>query len=83
MLVVHAKKFQLVNWVPSKLGEFCLDSLTFTNTDECADIPIILPEDDIIVLDEYVGRGLQPGEEELPNDEAGMRINWEDVGISR
>ena len=21
VLVVHAKKFQLVNWVPSKLGE--------------------------------------------------------------
>ncbi|TFK84594.1 ubiquitin carboxyl-terminal hydrolase 14 [Polyporus arcularius HHB13444] len=53
VLVVHAKKFQLVNWVPAKL-----------------DIPIILPEDDVLQLDEYLGRGLQPGETELPNDEA-------------
>ncbi|KAI0716151.1 ubiquitinyl hydrolase [Cerioporus squamosus] len=53
VLVVHAKKFQLVSWVPAKL-----------------DIPIILPEGDVLQLDEYVGRGLQPGETELPNDEA-------------
>ncbi|KAI0757733.1 ubiquitin carboxyl-terminal hydrolase 14 [Daedaleopsis nitida] len=54
VLIVHAKKFQLVNWVPSKL-----------------DIPIILPEGDVLELDEYLGRGLQPGETELPNEEAG------------
>ncbi|TBU25653.1 ubiquitin carboxyl-terminal hydrolase 14 [Dichomitus squalens] len=53
VLVVHAKKFQLVNWVPAKL-----------------DIPVILPENDVLQLDEYLGRGLQPGEIELPNDEA-------------
>ncbi|KAI0770909.1 ubiquitinyl hydrolase [Trametes elegans] len=53
VLVVHAKKFQLVNWVPAKL-----------------DIPVILPESDILHLDEYLGRGLQPGEMELPNEEA-------------
>ena len=35
------------------------------------DIPVILPEGDVLQLDEYVGRGLQPGETELPNDEAG------------
>ncbi|EKM60173.1 uncharacterized protein PHACADRAFT_246014 [Phanerochaete carnosa HHB-10118-sp] len=51
VLVVHAKKFQLVNWVPTKL-----------------DIPVILPADDILQLDEYLGRGLQPGETELPDD---------------
>lgn len=52
VLVIHAKKFQLVNWVPSKL-----------------DIPVILPEDEVLQLDEYLGRGLQPGETELPKDE--------------
>ena len=36
------------------------------------DIPVILPEDDVLQLDEYVGHGLQPGETELPNDGAGM-----------
>ncbi|OSD05569.1 ubiquitin carboxyl-terminal hydrolase 14 [Trametes coccinea BRFM310] len=53
VLVIHAKKFQLVNWVPAKL-----------------DIPVILPESDEVQLDEYLGRGLQPSETELPNDEA-------------
>ncbi|KAI0668763.1 ubiquitinyl hydrolase [Trametes maxima] len=54
VLVVHAKKFQLVNWVPAKL-----------------DIPVILSEDDILQLDEYLGRGLQPSETELPSDDGG------------
>jgi len=52
VLVIHAKKFQLVNWVPSKL-----------------DIPVILPAGDILDLDRYLGRGLQPGEEKLPEDQ--------------
>lgn len=51
VLVIHAKKFQLVNWVPTKL-----------------DIPVILPADDVLQLDEYLGHGLQPGETELPDD---------------
>ncbi|KAL1937656.1 hypothetical protein VTO73DRAFT_12931 [Trametes versicolor] len=55
VLVVHAKKFQLVNWVPAKL-----------------DIPVILPDSDELQLDEYLGRGLQPGETELPNDDAAV-----------
>ncbi|KAH7890301.1 hypothetical protein F5I97DRAFT_1834387 [Phlebopus sp. FC_14] len=50
VLVLHAKKFQLKNWVPTKL-----------------DIPIILPEGDELVLDEYLGKGLQPDEVELPD----------------
>jgi len=49
VLVIHAKRFQLKNWVPTKL-----------------DIPIILPEGNL-VLDDYLGKGLQPGEEELPD----------------
>jgi ubiquitin carboxyl-terminal hydrolase 5/13 len=52
VLVIHAKKFQLKNWVPTKL-----------------DIPIILPDGDL-VLDEYHGKGLQTGEEELPDGAA-------------
>ncbi|KAG7095273.1 hypothetical protein E1B28_006046 [Marasmius oreades] len=53
VLVIHAKKFQLVNWVPAKL-----------------DIPIILPPDDILTFDDrHLGKGLQPGEIELPEDE--------------
>ncbi|KAG8861239.1 hypothetical protein FRB96_003189 [Tulasnella sp. 330] len=53
VLAIHAKKFQLVNWVPQKL-----------------DIPIILPSDDILVLDEFFGKGKQEGEVELPEDAA-------------
>ncbi|THH03651.1 hypothetical protein EW145_g6112 [Phellinidium pouzarii] len=52
-LVIHAKKFQLVNWVPTKL-----------------DIPLILPTGDELVLDSYLGQGLQPGETEFPDDSA-------------
>ncbi|OCH88833.1 ubiquitin carboxyl-terminal hydrolase 14 [Obba rivulosa] len=53
VLVIHARKFQLVNWVPSKL-----------------DIPLILPPGDELELDKYLGKGLQPGEAELPDDKA-------------
>ncbi|KAF8154934.1 ubiquitin carboxyl-terminal hydrolase 14 [Crassisporium funariophilum] len=54
VLVVHAKKFQLVNWVPVKL-----------------DIPLILPPNDELVFTEHhLGKGLQQGETELPNDSA-------------
>ncbi|TFK48016.1 ubiquitin carboxyl-terminal hydrolase 14 [Heliocybe sulcata] len=54
VLVVHARKFQLVNWVPSKL-----------------DVPVILPSSDTLQLDQYLGRGLQPGEEQLPDESTG------------
>jgi ubiquitin carboxyl-terminal hydrolase 5/13 len=48
-LVIHAKKFQLVNWVPAKL-----------------DIPVILPPNDFLEFTEHhLGKGMQPGEEEL------------------
>ncbi|KAI0292227.1 ubiquitinyl hydrolase [Multifurca ochricompacta] len=50
-LVIHTKKFQLVNWVPTKL-----------------DIPIVLSDGDVIVLDQHLGKGLQPGETELPDN---------------
>ncbi|KAE9393596.1 ubiquitin carboxyl-terminal hydrolase 14 [Gymnopus androsaceus JB14] len=55
VLVVHAKKFQLVNWVPAKL-----------------DIPLILPEGDVLEFGEkHIGKGLASGEEELPEDKPG------------
>ncbi|KAH8114253.1 ubiquitinyl hydrolase [Phellopilus nigrolimitatus] len=53
VLVIHAKKFQLVNWVPTKL-----------------DIPVILPGSDELVLDNYLGQGLQAGESEFPEESA-------------
>ncbi|KAI0686470.1 ubiquitinyl hydrolase [Cytidiella melzeri] len=59
VLVLHARKFQLVNWVPTKL-----------------DIPIILPENDILPLDKYLGRGVQPGEVELPDEQAGSSVTF-------
>jgi len=44
-----------VNWVPTKL-----------------DIPIILPaHDELVFTAAQLGTGLQPNEEELPNDEGG------------
>ncbi|CAE7217805.1 unnamed protein product [Rhizoctonia solani] len=51
VFVVHAKKFQLVNWVPHKL-----------------DVPVLLPNDDNITLDKYLGTGMQPNEVALPDD---------------
>ncbi|KIJ33228.1 hypothetical protein M422DRAFT_183498 [Sphaerobolus stellatus SS14] len=53
VLVIHAKKFQLVNWVPAKL-----------------DIPLILPKDDILTLDAYLSKGIQAGEDVLPEESA-------------
>ena len=35
------------------------------------DVPIILPDGDSIVLDQYLGKGLQPGETQLPEDAPG------------
>ncbi|KAI0344363.1 ubiquitinyl hydrolase [Trametopsis cervina] len=53
VLVLHARKFQLVNWVPTKL-----------------DIPVNVPEGDVLELNKYLGTGLQPGETELPEEQA-------------
>ena len=38
------------------------------------DIPVILPADDTLTLDTYLGTGLQPGETELPEDAPGMSL---------
>lgn len=35
------------------------------------DIPVIFPDGDVIVLDQYLGKGLQPNETELPEDAPG------------
>lgn len=49
VLVVHARRFELVNWVPTKL-----------------EIPLEIPTE--TSLDKYLGKGLQEGEELLPED---------------
>ncbi|KIM37665.1 hypothetical protein M413DRAFT_448435 [Hebeloma cylindrosporum] len=54
VLVVHAKKFQLVNWVPTKL-------------DIPVNLP---EGDELVFTEAHFGRGLQDGETELPNDAA-------------
>jgi len=59
-LIVHAKKFQLVNWVPTKL-----------------DIPVILPMGDVLEFtDKHVGKGLQPGEQELGEARAHVLLSF-------
>lgn len=35
------------------------------------DIPVILPPDDVLQLDECLGKGLQSGEVALPEDKTG------------
>ena len=73
-LVVHAKKFQLVNWVPTKLGA-CFPPLAFSRdltTTHRTDIPIILPEGDVLTFDQqHLGNGLQPDETELQDEAPG------------
>lgn len=40
-----------------------------------ADIPVILPEDDTLVLsDQHIGTGLKESETELPDDAAGTVV---------
>ena len=34
------------------------------------DIPVILPDNDELTLDKYIGKGLQSGEQELPDEVA-------------
>ena len=69
-LVVHAKKFQLVNWVPTKLGACSLtQTVLISHRTGATDIPIILPEGDTLTFDQqHLGKGLQPGETELKDD---------------
>ncbi|KAF8877415.1 hypothetical protein BD779DRAFT_1557507 [Infundibulicybe gibba] len=50
VLVVHAKKFQLVNWVPAKLDIPI----------------VLPPDDRLEFSEKHLGRGLQPNEVELP-----------------
>ncbi|KAL4263101.1 Ubiquitin carboxyl-terminal hydrolase [Pleurotus pulmonarius] len=54
VLIVHAKKFQLVNWVPSKLNIPVL-------------LPV---NDELLFAAQHLGQGLQQGEQELSNEEA-------------
>ncbi|KAI8379979.1 hypothetical protein EDC96DRAFT_492531 [Choanephora cucurbitarum] len=54
VLVINPRRFAFVNWVPQKLN-----------------IPLVFPQGNTPVnLDKYRGTGLQPGEEELPQEQA-------------
>ncbi|KAJ8483090.1 hypothetical protein ONZ45_g14725 [Pleurotus djamor] len=52
VLVIHAKKFQLVNWVPSKLNIPL----------------ILPENDELMFTQQHFGQGLQGDEQELPKD---------------
>ncbi|KAJ7632934.1 hypothetical protein FB45DRAFT_913923 [Roridomyces roridus] len=54
VLVVHAKKFQLVNWVPTKL-DIPL---------------IVPDGDQLVFTDQHLAHGLQPNEVELPSGQS-------------
>ncbi|THU93425.1 ubiquitinyl hydrolase [Dendrothele bispora CBS 962.96] len=58
VLVVHAKKFQLVNWVPAKL-DIPL---------------ILPENNHLEFGEQQLGQGLQPGEVELPEDKAASTL---------
>jgi ubiquitin carboxyl-terminal hydrolase 5/13 len=79
VLVVHAKKFQLVNWVPAKLGacsfRIFLSFATLIYFISLTDIRVILPpEDELLFTERHLGQGLQESETELPNESAGKHI---------
>ena len=77
VLVIHAKKFQIVNWVPAKLGAYSfhlvLSAVLFTFFKKIStDIPVILPpEDELVFTDRHLGQGLKANETELPDESAG------------
>jgi len=49
----------------------------------CVDIPIELPADDILTLDAYLGRGLQPNETQLPADGSSQGVEFHVFASSR
>lgn len=66
-----------MNWVPQKLGQpFVAQAVSYypahglKSSELPLDIPLILPPDDILVLDHFAGKGKQEGETELPEDAA-------------
>jgi len=59
VLVVHAKKFQLVNWVPAKLDIPLL----------------VPQDDILEFGKSYLGRGLKKGEKELPEDKGSVQAS--------
>ena len=69
VLVVHVKKFKLVNWVSCvMLFLRCLSWIDWGR----AEVPVMLPDDDVLVFDEnYLGSGLRTGEVEMPDDARG------------
>lgn len=75
VLVIHARKFQLVDWVPQKLGQppaIRVFPLSSSNRSVAIpDIPLRIAESNTISLDKYAGKGHQAGEELLPTEAEG------------
>ena len=69
MLVVHARRFQLVNWVPQKVGKSlrCFLGIQFSRW--LADVPIKIDHDSLL-LDPLFSKGKSDSEIELPEDES-------------
>ncbi|SRR6266702_1151493 len=72
---VHTRKFQLVNWVPTKFGACpshprSLSPIRSAGAKAtCADIPITFPEGDELIFNwQHLDRDLQPGKTELQDD---------------
>lgn len=60
-----------MDWVPQKLGGMFQPLViqnNFLTSSISLDIPLRLPESDTLLLDKYLGKGQQPGEELLPSE---------------
>ena len=71
------QKFQMVNWVPAKLGKLvsisqALECVKLMTIAVSKDIPVNV--DDELLLDEYMSSGKQDGEVEI--EEEGWSSSW-------
>jgi ubiquitin carboxyl-terminal hydrolase 5/13 len=66
LLILHMRKFQLINWVPTKLGE--LTNPALCEIADMSEIPVQVG--DWLTLDDLQGKGRQAGEGELDLDAA-------------
>ncbi|KAF9028671.1 ubiquitinyl hydrolase [Hymenopellis radicata] len=67
VLVVHAKKFQLVNWVPTKLDIPI----------------ILPDRDELVFTDSHLGHGLQPNETALPEDSQAAQPQFNEAAMAQ
>jgi ubiquitin carboxyl-terminal hydrolase 5/13 len=74
VLVFRMNKFQLLNWVPTKLGESyqCAvfgSSMILIISPYGSDVPVLV--EDELAMESYVSEGKQPGEVELAETDDG------------